>query len=294
MGIASVASVNLNSEGEGRVGIIAGRGDLPLKLAMNLQNRGQSPYLLLVKGEADPDQYSSFPHDIIPVTKIGRFLKVLKRENCKRVTLVGPVARPDFKNILPDMEGIKLLGRITSAASKGDDGLMRAITGFVEERGFKIVGAHELEQDLLSAEGVLGKINPTEHDFKDIEKGKDVIVTLGRFDIGQAVIVRDQYVLGIEAAEGTEGLIRRCSEFKWDYAAGTLIKQSKPGQDLRADMPTIGIDTVKQAHEAGLKGIAIEAGRSQIVDRERTIQTADELGLFIFGCEASKQVLDEN
>lgn len=285
MGKASVASVNLNSEEEGRIGIIAGRGDLPLKLATNLQNKGQSPYLLLVKGEANPDQYTSFPHDIIPITKIGRFLKVLKRENCKRVTLIGPVARPDFKNILPDIEGLKLLGRITSAASKGDDGLMRAITGFVEERGFQIVGAHELEQDLLSTRGVLGKIQPTDNDFKDIEKGSDVIITLGRFDIGQAVIVRDQYVLGIEAAEGTEGLIRRCTEFKWDYAAGTLIKRSKPGQDLRADMPTIGVETVKQAHQAGLKGIAIEAGRSQIVDRDLTIQSADELGLFIYGCD---------
>ncbi|MCG8492307.1 MAG: UDP-2,3-diacylglucosamine diphosphatase LpxI [Sneathiellales bacterium] len=284
-----MASVNLNSEEEGRVGIIAGRGDLPLKLANTLQNRGEAPYLLLVKGEADPVQYSEFPHDIIPITKIGRFLKILRRENCKRVTLIGPVARPDFKNILPDMEGLKLLGRITSAASKGDDGLMRAITEFVEERGFQIVGAHELELDLLSTRGVLGKVQPSEDDFKDIDKGSDVIATLGRFDIGQAVIVRDQYVLGIEAAEGTEELVKRCAAFKWDYAAGTLVKRSKPGQDLRADMPTIGVDTVKQAFESGLRGIAIEAGRSQIVDRDLTIQIADKLGLFIYGCDSTKQ-----
>ncbi|MFT6559342.1 LpxI family protein [Sneathiella sp.] len=280
----NVASANHNSAiDEGRVGIIAGQGDLPLTLAETLKNRGEMPFLLLVKGEADPEKYKDYPHEIIPITKIGKFLKALKREECRRVTMVGPVARPDFKNLFPDFEGLKLLGRITSAVSKGDDGLMRAITSFVEEKGFKIVGAHEIAQDLLSTQGTLGANHPNEGDLKDINKGIAVIQALGEFDIGQAVIVRDEYVLGIEAAEGTENLIKRCATHKFEYPAGVLVKLSKPGQDLRADMPTVGPDTVRQAINANLRGIAIEAEASQIVDRDETIRLADEAGLFLLG-----------
>ncbi|MEP4190178.1 MAG: UDP-2,3-diacylglucosamine diphosphatase LpxI [Sneathiella sp.] len=279
----NVVSANHHSPRGMRTGIIAGKGNLPLDLAIDLKEQGQDPFLILVEGEADPADYTNLPHEIIPITKVGRFLKALKREACTQVTLVGPVSRPDFKHIFPDIEGLKLLGRIGASASKGDDGLLRTITTYIEEKGFKIVGAHKLTGRMTSFSGILGVHAPSDEDFKDINKGVAVIQAIGQFDIGQAVIVRNEYVLGVEAAEGTENLIRRCAGFKRDYPEGVLIKLSKPDQDLRADMPTIGPDTIDQAAETNLKGIAIQSEATLIVDKEEVVKRADRAGLFLFG-----------
>ncbi len=278
----NVVSVSHNNPEMERVGIIAGSGDLPLSLAKSLRKNGQDPYLLLVKGEAEPSDYSDFPHEVIAITKIGKFLKSLKRENCKKVTLAGPVARPDFKNIFPDMEGLKLLTRIGTSLSKGDDGLMRSISSYIEEKGFHLVGAHELNESFLADPGVAGAIKPNEEDLSDIKEGVRVVKALGSLDIGQAAVIRDGYVLGVEAAEGTEKLVERCSEFAWDKPAGVLVKIAKPGQDLRADMPTIGPNTITQVSKAGLRGVAIEAERCLIVQKEEVIRLADAANLFIY------------
>ncbi|TNE34233.1 MAG: LpxI family protein [Alphaproteobacteria bacterium] len=273
------------NNGGGRIGIIAGSGRLPLALALTLQSNGGTPYLMLVEGEADPVDYAGFPHEIIPITKVGRFLKALARENCQSVTLAGPVHRPDFKNILPDVEGMKLLARLTRASRKGDDGLMRTIAAFLQEKGFTVVGAHELASDLLAPLGAFGKHEPGENDKADITTGIHIVKEIGRLDIGQAAIIREGYVLAVEAAEGTDGLLKRSREFAWGHPAGVLVKLSKPQQDLRSDMPTIGRDTVQAAKEAGLKGIAVEGGKTLVLDLKEVVREADAAGLFIVGVE---------
>ena len=268
-----------------RVGIIAGSGSLPLALASTLRARGQMPYLLLVEDEADSAHYTDFPHEVIRITKVGKFLKTLAREKCTHIVLAGPVKRPDLKNLMPDLEGMKLLGRITGAARKGDDGLMRAITDYLKEKGFTVVGVHELADDLLVPVGQLGKVAPTDVDNADIREGIRIVKAVGALDIGQAAIIRDGYVLAVEAAEGTDGLLRRSRDFAWEKQAGVLVKLSKPGQELKADMPTIGPETVTLAAEANLRGIAIEGGLTLILDVKETIRRADAAGLFLIGLE---------
>ncbi|MEX1036850.1 MAG: UDP-2,3-diacylglucosamine diphosphatase LpxI [Sneathiella sp.] len=268
-----------------RVGIIAGSGSLPVALATALQAEGKAPYLVLVEGEADPAHYKDFPHEVIRITKVGRFLKALARENCTHITLAGPVKRPDLKNLVPDFEGVKLLARITGAARKGDDGLMRAITTYLQEKGFTIIGAHELAGDLLVPSGQLGKIMPTERDKADIAAGMRIVKAIGALDIGQAAIIRDGYVLAVEAAEGTDGLLTRSAAFAWEERAGVLVKLSKPGQELKADMPTIGPDTVTLAAEANLRGIALEEKKTLVLDLKETIQRADAAGIFLIGLD---------
>ncbi len=282
----NVASVSPSNSAARRIGIIAGSGSLPLALATTLRSRGETPFLLLVEGEAEVSQYADFPHEVIRITKVGRFLKALARESCTHITLAGPVKRPDLKNLLPDMEGMKLLGRITGAARKGDDGLMRAITSYVKEKGFTVVGVHELASDLLVPLGCLGKITPTERDNTDITAGVRIVKAVGALDIGQAAIIRDGYVLAVEAAEGTDKLLKRSREFAWDEPAGVLVKLSKPGQELKADMPTIGPDTVTLAAEANLRGIAAEAGFTLVLDLKETLRRANEAGLFVVGLDS--------
>ena len=268
-----------------RVGIIAGSGSLPLALASTLTARGQTPFVLLVENEADPAHFKEFPHEVIRITKVGRFLKTLARENCTHITLAGPVKRPDLKNLVPDMEGMKLLGRITGAARKGDDGLMRAITGYLKEKGFTVTGAHELAGDLVVPPGQLGKVTPTERDKSDVNEGIRIVKAVGALDIGQGAIIRDGYVLAVEAAEGTDGLLKRSADFAWDVRAGVFVKLSKPGQELKADMPTIGPDTVTRAAAANLRGIAVEAGHTLILDLKEAIRRADAAGIFIIGID---------
>ncbi|OUR77008.1 hypothetical protein A9Q83_12330 [Alphaproteobacteria bacterium 46_93_T64] len=277
----NVVSANLNSTPGDKVGIIAGRGELPLRLANTLKERGTAVFLLLVENEAKPEDYANFSFEIVQITKIGKFLKALKREKCKRVTMAGPIDRPNFKSIFPDKEGFKLLTKIGKSLSKGDDGLLGAITQFIEDKGFQVVGAHELDSEFVAKIGTLGKITPTEEDLKDIEKGAEIIRAMSVYDIGQAVIVRAGYVLGVEAAEGTEKLIHRCKEFSWDNPAGVLVKLSKTGQDLRTDMPAIGVDTIRQIKTAGLSGIAVEAEHSLILGLDEVVSVADKSGVFV-------------
>jgi DUF1009 family protein len=278
----SVASANPNNSSAAKVGIIAGRGELPILLAEKLRASDKAFHLLLVQGEALPSEYSAFEYDVIPITKVGKFFKSLHAHKCTQVTMVGPVSRPNFKNIFPDKEGFKLLGRISAALSKGDDGLLSAITNFIEDNGFDVVGAHEFDDTLISDIGTLGKIAPSDEQRGDIQYGIEVSKTLSTFDIGQALVVRAGYVLAIEAAEGTNNMIERCADFRWEEgAAGVLVKMAKAGQELRVDMPAIGVETVKQVAKAGLSGIAIEAGKTLLIDREAIIAEADKQNIFI-------------
>lgn len=281
-----------NNQATARVGIIAGRGDLPLALASSLRANGQDPFVILVEGEADPNRYSAFPHETAGITKIGRFLKILQRENCSRIALAGPVNRPDLKSIVPDFEGVKLLARITGALSKGDDGLLNAITTFLSEKGFEVLGTHELADELLVQAGQLGRIAPGDQDLPDIEEGVRIVKAVGQLDIGQAAVIRDGYVLAVEAAEGTDRLLKRVAEFAREKPSGVLVKLTKPGQDLRVDLPTIGAETVALAAAANLSGIAVEAGLTLALDKTEMIQRADSAGLFLVGLEPNQPPKD--
>ena len=284
-----MASANLDSNNPSseKIGIIAGQGDLPLNLARSLTAKGVAFHFLLIANEADPKTYSDFPFDVIPIAKVGRFLKALKQNECSAVTLVGPVSRPNFKDLIPDIEGAKLIAKIGGAMSKGDDGLLSAITSYIEGKGFRIIGAHELEEDLTVPKGVLGIISPTSIQLQDIEKGVQICREIGRLDIGQAIVIREGYVLGVEAAEGTEKLLQRCATFAWEKPSGLLVKLPKPGQNLQADMPTVGLDTLDQMKEANLTGLVIEAGHTLILDKVDFLTKANELNILIYAVGAT-------
>lgn len=270
------------------MGIIAGQGNLPIALATSLRDEGQEPFLLLLEGEADPERYTGFSHEVFKISKVGKFLKALAREKCTRITLAGPIQRPDLKNIIPDFEGVKLLARLTSVLRKGDDALLKVITTYLAEKGFEVVGVHELAENLVFPLGQLGSVVPNDTDRTDILVGRRIVKAVGDLDIGQAAIIRDGYVLAVEAAEGTDGLLQRSAEFKHDCPAGVLVKLSKPQQDLRADMPTVGPNTVTLAAQANLRGIAVEAGKTLVLELSKMINLADDLGLFVVGLDTNE------
>jgi DUF1009 family protein len=265
----------------GALGIIAGSGMLPARLAAAAQASGRRVFVLGLEGHADPALISPFPHALARIGAAGQILAALRGAGVDEVVLIGPVKRPSLLTLMPDAEGAKILGRIGRAAFAGDDGLLAAVIRVFEEEGFRVRGAQEVLADLAAPEGVLGRHAPGAAAEADILRGVAVARALGAADVGQAVVVQQGIVLGVEAVEGTDALLARCAGLRREGPPGVLVKLAKPGQEARADLPTIGVRTVVGAAAAGLSGIAVEAERTLMPDRAATIAAADARGLFL-------------
>lgn len=269
-----------------KLGILAGRGPLPGKLARACRDRGREVFVVGFKGETDPDTVDGLDHAWVNVAAIGHTLKLLRGAGVGELVLLGPVSRPDFKSLRPDLHGARLLPKIMAAAQRGDDAIMKVIVDDLEKEGFTVLGAEEVMSDLTPTGGVLGTVEAGPQDQLDIGRGIEVVRAVGALDVGQAAVIRRGYVLAVEAAEGTDEMLRRCAAFREEEPGGILVKLPKPGQERRADLPTIGLPTLQGCTAAGLRGVVLEAGGALIDDREAVIEFADAHGIFIIAVEA--------
>ncbi len=194
--------------------------------------------------------------------------------------MAGPMRRPSLSSLSLDLRSMSALAR-AGARVFGDDGLLSVIVEEIERDGFRVVGVEDLLGGYLAPEGRLGGPTPGEADEIDIARGIAVLQALGGADVGQAVAVQEGLVLAVEAIEGTDAMIARAGALRRAGLGPVLVKGSKPGQERRADRPTVGEGTVAAAVAAGFRGIAIEAGSTLIVDRPATVQAVDAAGLFL-------------
>ncbi len=271
-----------------KLGILAGRGELPRSIVEACQASGRDIFIIAFNGDTDPATVAGgVAHAWVDLPAVGRTIRLLKEAGVRDLVLIGPVGRPDFSSLRPDWHGAKLLPKVIRAARQGDDALMKVIVDDLEEQGFNVLAAEAVLSDLGAPKGNIGAHEPDAGDRADIDRGMEVVALLGRLDIGQAAVVRDGYVLAVEAAEGTDEMLLRCGQFRTKEAgggrAGVLVKRPKPGQERRVDLPTIGVPTVLGAAAAGLKGIAVEAGGALIADREAVAEAADAAGIFVCG-----------
>lgn len=265
------------------LGIIAGSGPLPAQVARAAEAAGRRVFIIGIEGHAEPAVLAPFPHAFLRFGSAVRILALLKEQGCQDLVLVGPVRRPSFRDLRPDAEGLKLLARIGRAAFLGDDGLLRAVIRVLGEEGFRVIGAHEILGGLVGRAGLLTKTAPDEQARTDIARGVAVCRMLGAADVGQGCVVQAGIVLAVEAVEGTDAMLGRCGPLAWPGPGGVLVKLVKPGQERRADLPTIGTETVRGALAAGLRGIAFEGGGTLIVDQPATVAAADAAGVFLLG-----------
>jgi DUF1009 family protein len=271
-----------------KLGLIAGGGDLPQTVALRCEAEGRPLYIIRLEGFADP-HLVRWPGGDFGMAQIGAILKALKAEGCGAVCLAGIVNRPDFKTLKPDFKGATLLPGIIAAATKGDDALLRKILSAFEAEGFAVEGADDILGGETLPSGPLGRVTPTPEQLKDLKKALHVAEKTGELDIGQGAVVCDGLVLAVEAQEGTDAMLTRVAGLPADLHGsaadrkGALGKAPKPIQDLRVDMPVIGARTLELAAEAGLAGVGGVAGRLILIDRPAIIETADRLGLFIWG-----------
>ncbi|MCO6385769.1 LpxI family protein [Aliihoeflea sp. 40Bstr573] len=274
----------------GRIGLIAGSGRLPVEIIESLNARGVRPYIILIEGEAEPlPLFTGHDHGWLRVEDFGRLVPMLHSAGVERVVMAGGVARrPALSAIRWSWALVAMLPRLVRALASGDDVLLRTIIGHLEAHGITVVGAHELAPDLLAGVGPIAGPKPSAADLRDIRAAAQAARAIGALDIGQAAIAIGGRAVALEGIEGTEGLIERVAGMRGHgrlagRSGGALVKCAKPDQDLRADLPAVGPDTVDAAFAAGLKGIALDAERAFILDFATTVARAEAHGLFIYG-----------
>ena len=268
----------------GRLGILAGSGDLPQEIFEHCQTNDIDCYALYFKGQSDTEIFPDVDHSIVKLGQAQKSLNLLKKNGCTHIVFAGSIRRPGLFDIRPDLRAARFFKKLGLGAA-GDDRLLRAIRRELEEEGFLILGAHDILPQVLTPLGNISETVPSDQDMEDIKYGWKVLEKTGELDVGQACIVQQGIVLGIEAAEGTDALIERCGDLVKKGGGGVLVKRAKPTQDMSLDLPTVGEVTVQKLQAAGLDGMALEAGRSQILNQTETISAANAAGLFVIGLD---------
>jgi DUF1009 family protein len=272
-----------------RLAIIAGGGLLPRYVAEAARARGETPYILALRNEAG-DDWSDFDHEIISIGNYAGIGAAFRRHGIGRAVLSGWVRRrPEWRDIHAPLRMLLAVPSVVRTLLKGgDDAVLRMVIRLIEAEGVRVVGAHEIVPDLLGCEGPLGKVAPDRDAEADIAAATAAAQALGRLDVGQGAVAVGGRVVALEGAEGTDGMLERVAALRAagrisQRRKGVLVKLCKPGQDMRADLPAIGVETLSRARAAGLAGIAVEAGRSLVLERDAIIAEADAHGLFVTG-----------
>jgi DUF1009 family protein len=263
------------------LGVIAGGGALPLRVVQAAAALGRPVHIVVLEGHGDPAAYAGLSHVTLRWGLAAQMLSWLKQHGVREVVLAGNVARPSLLSLRPDAASMKLLGRIGRAAFNGDDSILRAVMKVLGEEGFEVVGAQALLAGLLPEAALLAGPMPDDVARADIARGLAVCHALGAVDVGQAVVVQQGLVLGVEAIEGTDALILRAGALQREGPAPILVKAPKPAQSTLADLPTIGPQTIASARAAGLRGLAFQAGGTILLDRNTTIAAAEAAGIFL-------------
>ncbi|MBF0160658.1 MAG: UDP-2,3-diacylglucosamine diphosphatase LpxI [Magnetococcales bacterium] len=269
------------------MGLVAGNGRLPLLFAQAVQGRR----LVAVGhvGETDP-HLTEWVADLCWV-RLGQFQKILDfflRHQVTWVVMAGGITKAHIWRARPDRIALKML---FSLLHRHDDMLLRGAAAILEERGFLLRSVTDFVPEFLAPAGLLSRRRPTEAEWADVCFGWEAAKALGRLDIGQGVVVRQKMVAAVEAMEGTDAMILRAGALiagrGWaDAGGGVLVKVAKPIQDHRLDLPTIGPNTMRRMHEAGIVVLAVEAGGAMILEPEETVALADRLNLVLLGCRA--------
>lgn len=265
-----------------RLGIVAGGGYLPAHIAQVCAARGVEVFIVALEGQADRPALEAYHTKSFALGQIGKMMAFFKENNVDDLVLIGAVERPALSALKPDFKGVAFLSRL-GFRGLGDNDLLVEVRKFLEKEGFHLHGAHQFARDLLVPEGLLGSVKPTGADEVDIDYGVQISQFMGEVDVGQAVVVQEGIVLGVEAVEGTDALIKRCGSLKRPGRSGVLVKTCKPQQDRDLDMPTVGYQTIVNAHAAGLSGLALQAGALLMLDQVRVIDYANAHGMFVLG-----------
>ncbi len=263
------------------IGLIAGNGRFPLLFAEAAKEQGKKVVALAIKGETDPalaEKCANFYW--VDVGCLGQMLKLFKKHDIHFAAMAGGVKKERFFKVQRiDYTTMRLLAKLLL---KRDDELLRTLAAFFSQNGIEIVPSTVYLDKALAPLGVLTRRKPTNEELADLKYGFRLAKDLGKFDIGQAVVVSQGIVLAIEAIEGTDNCLRRGASYAKKSGAA-LVKICKPGQDLRFDLPTVGLNTIKTMVECGATLLGVEAERSLMLDPDDLIREADRHNIVVMG-----------
>ena len=263
-----------------RIGLIAGNGRFPIIFADNARKLGYFVSAVAHIGEADPEleQHVDRIH-WIKIGQLNKLINAFKTDGIQQAVMLGGVKKTHvFTTVRPDLRAVALFARV---ALWKDDDILREIAAEIERAGITICESTFGLEGILVEEGTLTSRAPTKKEWDDIRYGWEVAHEIGRLDIGQCVVIKDKVVVAVEAVEGTDGAIKRGGELAKDGAV--VVKRCKPQQDLRFDLPAVGPRTIEIMASVNASVLAVEAGRTILLDREIMLDMARSAGIAIVG-----------
>ncbi|MDW2958358.1 MAG: UDP-2,3-diacylglucosamine diphosphatase LpxI [Alphaproteobacteria bacterium] len=272
-----------NKNTDKKIALVAGALDLPFFTRDALRRAGWDVFIVGLKNFCDPRLE---PDMVVRLGGGGRAIREFRRRGIRRLVFVGSLGHPNLSDLRPDLWTFFTLLKIMKH-QRGYDSMAVALNTVLEKQGFEIVAAQDLAPELaFEKAGVQTRAKPSADDKKNIERAIEVSHTIGIADIGASVVV-DKQVIAVEAAEGTAKMLERvvAMRAKKRKSSGVFAKMTKPGQDLRIDIPAIGVDTVNAVASAKLRGIVVNTKTCFVVNKPAVIKRANELGIFILALD---------
>src|SRR3990167_3108271 len=274
----------MQSDGTARYGLIAGNGQFPLLVLEAARSRGIEMVVAAIREEASPELETRANRLFwLGLGELSRLIKIFKSEGVSRAVMAGQVKHNQiFSSIRPDW---KLFQLLLSLPQKNTDSLIGGVAKILLEEGIVLEDSTLFLQPLLAEEGVLTRRSPTAEEQKNLDYGRQVARDLARWDIGQTVVVCEGACVAVEAMEGTDAVIRRAAQLAQGKPL-CVVKVAKPDQDMRFDVPVVGLPTVTVMQECGATDLSVDAGRTLLFDREQMLSDANEAGITIVGTQS--------
>jgi UDP-2,3-diacylglucosamine hydrolase len=267
-----------------RIAIIAGNGKFPFLVLDAARSQGHDVTVIAIKEEASKDleQAVAGPPKAdlhwVSIGQLGTFLKILKQAQITTAVMAGQVKHVKIFSIVPDLTAMAMMAKL---ATRNTDSLIGAVADLMREHGIELINSAQFLQPLLAGAGSLSARAPNEAERKDLEFGYRMADTIAGLDIGQTIAVKHQAVVAVEAMEGTDETIARAGDLAGDGV--TIVKVAKPRQDMRFDVPIVGLATIQSMRRAGAKVLSVDAGKTLIFDRDAFFKSADEAGIAAVG-----------
>ena len=260
------------------IGLFFGDTDFPKEILKTVKKKNIN-YLIIdlsksKKFKRDKKSYS------VSIGQFGKIIDILKENNCKKVLFAGKVNKPNFSKLKLDFKGIFYVPRIIKASKIGDAAILKEIIKILANNKIKTESSLKFNTELTLKKGNYSKIKPNNQDELDIKTAIKTLNNLGQYSYSQGVVVRNKKVVSIEGKEGTKKMLEQSKSIKFKNN-GVLVKFPKKKQDLRVDLPTIGLKTLKQCKTAGLKGIVIKSKKNVFLDKKKCIYFANKNKMFI-------------
>ena len=260
------------------IGLIFGDTNFPIEILKKVRKKRLN-YLIIdlsksKKFKKDRNSYS------ISIGQFGKIIKILKDNNCKKVLFAGKVVKPKFSKLNLDLKGIYYIPRIIKASKLGDAAILKEIIKILSQQSIKTISSISFNPELALKRGNYSQIKPSKQDKKDILKGMRILNKLSKYNYSQGTVVRSKKVIAIEGKGGTEKMLSKCKSKKFKNT-GVLVKFPKKKQDLRIDLPTVGLNTLKQCKSAGLKGIILKSKKNIFLEKKKCIAFANKNKMFV-------------